>query len=654
MRAGVACQRQTLPDMCSTPAYSKPVHTLTASSTRVDEQIKGRVLGVHTEVTKFGTVKAIAVMVDKDRKFDLKSVLVHEAWAPDDQARLRKTFEPVRGKVVAITNAKIVARGKSVVFFDTAIKSAFDQHTGVSVCPEDDDYPSQLPCLPNLKSVTSISHACMVSLLASVAEEGQAVNRHVSSSVKKPVANLRIATGTTIMAAAFWERLAETMGAAKVGQVYRLDWMLLKQEADGKYSLSSVAATAVALEQGEAATALQGSLADPSEMVCISTRHSQTYADKMKKKHAQADLYSLAEIESLQIRTPCVLLVPACYVLDARGMTADSQNRAWYIGCTQCKRQVESDSWNSDSTQCKTHMHCPQHGANKGQKIYAGSVMLADPSHKLELAVWDDMLRRLIKNFLGHEDMDSESVMEDLRAALQGIELVVRVGVAMKQYGASASFDLFDVAEQINSDGCLALYKTIVHSFGPGLPGIVPACCRHVIVNDLGQLTVTAGDAELLAETVKLMVRVVKHEDLKVPDGIDALEVSLKCECVCCKKECLLYAAGVPQTVQAYLRIAAGEHLMAFLHTAESDYKFPVGYHVSLKDRTDVAIDERVFKWQAAQVMNRLSICDVPTETDEKEINLKRRQSMEALLTRERSQSKRLKIVKTDDGSAFI
>ena len=213
---------------------------------------------------------------------------------------------------------------------------------------------------------------------------------------------------------------------------------------------------------------------------------------------------------------------------------------------------------------------------------------------------------------------------------------------------------MFDVAEQVNSDGCLALYKTIVHSFGPGLPGIVPACCRHVIVNDLGQLTVTAGDAELLAETVKLMVRVVKHEDLRVPDGIDALEVSLKCECVCCKKECLLYAAGLPQTVQAYTRIGAGEHLMAFLHTAESDYKFPVGYHVSLKDRTDVLIDERVFKWQAAQIMNRMSICDVPTETDEKDINLKRRQSMEALLTCEGAQSKRLKIAKTDDGSAFI
>ena len=116
--------------MRTKPAYLKPVHTLTASSTRVAEQIKGRVLGVHTEVTKFGTVKAIAVMVDKDKRFDLKSVLVHEAWAPTDQARMRKILKPLEGKVVSITNAKIVPRGKSIVFCDTAVKCAVDQHTG--------------------------------------------------------------------------------------------------------------------------------------------------------------------------------------------------------------------------------------------------------------------------------------------------------------------------------------------------------------------------------------------------------------------------------------------------------------------------------------------------------------------------------------------
>ena len=658
--------------MSGKPAFIKPVHTLTASSIRMQEHIKGRLLFVHTEVFKGGHERVIATIVDKDKMCALKSVLVLEAWQPGDKTRMQKTLKPLQGKVVSITNAKIMPRGKSIVFFDAEVKCAFDQYIAVAQCPDDDSYPAEYPVLPNLKVATSLSHSCMVSLVAAVTEEGRAVERVVSPTVKKCVAHLKMATETTNMTAAFWDDLAEKMSVAKVGQVYRLDWVLLKQEGAGRYALASVPHTTVVLTESEVAAVVQDNLANPSQMVNMSCQYGQTYTDKMKKPVAQADLYALEEIQSLQMQPPGVLQVPACYVIEARGMTADSPNRAWYTGCTQCKRQLETVTGKLPQSGSKRHRtaplctewrrmrqqvertECPQHGANKGQKIYAGSVMLADPSHKIELAVWDDMLHRLIKNFLGHEDMESESVMEDLCEALKGIELVVRVGVTMKKHDASVSFDLFDVAEQINSDGCLALYKTIVHSFGPGLPGIVPACCRHVIVNDLGQLTVTAGDAELLAETVKLMVRVVKHEDLKVPDGIDALEVSLKCECVCCKKECLLYAAGVPQTVQAYLRIAAGEHLMAFLHTAESDYKFPVGYHVSLKDRTDVAIDERVFKWQAAQVMNRLSICDVPTETDEKEINLKRRQSMEALLTCERAQSKRLKIAKTDDGSAFI
>ena len=66
--------------------------------------------------------------------------------------------------------------------------------------------------------------------------------------------------------------------------------------------------------------------------------------------------------------------------------------------------------------------------------------MLADPSHKKKIEVWDDdVLRRMIKEFLGHEDLDEENVMEDLCQALKGIELVVRVGVAMKKDGTSVS-----------------------------------------------------------------------------------------------------------------------------------------------------------------------------------------------------------------------
>ncbi len=96
--------------------------------------------------------------------------------------------------------------------------------------------------------------------------------------------------------------------------------------------------------------------------------------------------------------------------------------------------------------------------------------------------------------------------------------------------------------------------------------------------------------------------------------------------------------------------------LMAFVQTTESDeaYKFPVGYYLSLKDRPDVDMDKRVFKWQANQVIDSMAIGDVPTETDEKEMKLKRTQSMEALLKRERSESKRLKMAKTDDGCTFF
>ena len=158
-------------------AYIKPIHTLVASSTRVPEQIKGRLLFVHTEKLKSGCDKTIAVMVDKDKKLALKSVLVHEAWSAADQGRLRMLLNPLVGKVVSITNAKIAPKGRTIVFFDASIKSAFDQHTVVTECPDDDSYPSQLPVLPNLHVAKSLSHASYVSLVAAVTDEGAAVER---------------------------------------------------------------------------------------------------------------------------------------------------------------------------------------------------------------------------------------------------------------------------------------------------------------------------------------------------------------------------------------------------------------------------------------------------------------------------------------------
>ena len=92
---------------------------------------------------------------------------------------------------------------------------------------------------------------------------------------------------------------------------------------------------------------------------------------------------------------------------------------------------------------------------------------------------------------------------------------------------------------------------------------------------------------------------------------------------------------------------------MAFLHTAEPDYKFPLGYHVLLSSRTDVAMYVRVFKSQVARVISSMSNSRMPTETHERDLKMKRIKSVESLLKSKRSESKRMRLAKTDDGIAF-
>jgi hypothetical protein len=122
---------------------------------------------------------------------------------------------------------------------------------------------------------------------------------------------------------------------------------------------------------------------------------------------------------------------------------------------------------------------------------------------------------------------------------------------------------------------------------------------------------------------------------------------------VCCKNQCLLYAAGLPQTVQVYTQILAGEHLMAFVHATEPGYKFPLGYHLQLKSPVDVAMNVRVFKWQADQVISSMSKSRMPTETHERDLKMKRIESLESRLESKRSESKRLRLAMIDDGGAF-
>ena len=89
------------------------------------------------------------------------------------------------------------------------------------------------------------------------------------------------------------------------------------------------------------------------------------------------------------------------YVQDARGMSAEMPSRAWYFGCALCKKYLDVG----------LKMQCPEYGENKERKVYGGQLMLADPSRKKELAVWEETLKRVTKDFLGHDDLGRNDIM---------------------------------------------------------------------------------------------------------------------------------------------------------------------------------------------------------------------------------------------------
>ena len=103
----------------------------------------------------------------------------------------------------------------------------------------------------------------------------------------------------------------------------------------------------------------------------------------------------------------------------------------------------------------------------------------------------------------------------------------------------------------------------------------------------------------------------------------------------------------MPENVSKSLKLLQN----CFVQTMEPDFKFPVGYHLSHKQRTDVPMDIRVFKWQAGQYLLSLSHVLTNEESDEKEVKLKRTKKIETLMTEVRSEAKRLRLTKTDDGS---
>jgi len=620
------------------PAYVKPLKELVASSSRVQEQLKGRLLDFKIESLHGGKEKGLAIMVDKDQS--LQGVLVLEAWSPADRQHMQKTLQNNVGKVVSVTNSRIQSRGKTLAYFDANVKMAFDTQTQVALCADDNEYPTELPALPDIKHATCLSTSCVISVVAVVVEGGQAVDRSMSDGKMKPVCNLKVATGSNEMTAAFWDHLAEKMGKATSGQVYRLDWMVLKLEGGGKYQLSSISGTKTTLIEGSKAKAVSDNLADPASMQTMSATFGKTREDKMNEATSPGSLTTVEAIETLKLTKPGVLLVPAAYVLDARGMSSDSPSRAWYLGCSKCKKQLDTNG---------PQLECPDHGHNQGKKVYAAQLLFADPGHKKELAIWEEGLKAMANEHTPSSSLDDDTFLEQLLEAVTGKGLCLRIGIGARKNGLPM-IDLFDVTSQVDENGCLALYKNLEDHSCARTPGLAPVCCKTAVMNELGQLTVQHGGASQTVERVKMVAQLTAKPQVEVLQDIDGIKVTLTCKCVACDGELEIAAAGVPGSVQDVMSMPKGAIFAAFATTKNPEGEFKLANHVQL-DGPQKNMDIKVFKYEVGQFQETITTMNQKLSDSSEDIGAKRTLEVEKLMAAARETPKRLKIQHTTDGN---
>ena len=463
----------------------------------------------------------------------------------------------------------------------------------------------------------------------------------------KAVCDMKVATGNTDISVALWEGLAAKLSTATAGQVYRFDWMMLKPEGAGKFQLTSMASSKVWLVEGQQADALRDNLADASQMQSMSSSYGRSREDKLKDACSQGSLTTIRDLLSLtsigSLTAAGAIIVPATYITDIRGISVDNPTRAWYLGCTQCKKQLEAVGLG---------LQCDTHGENKGKKVYGVQLLVSDPGHKMELAVWEETLRAMLTELIdeaGVGSMDSEACLADLMAAVQGKEMCLRVGVGLKKTGSGIYVDLYDVTPQINSDGVLALYKNLSNDNCDGSPGLAPACCQSICQNELGQLTLKRSDVVHNIECARLLGIVAAKPSVEVLKDIDGIKVTLEMQCVVCGQPCRLNASGLPSTVQDFMSMSKGTMFTAFTQSVGDDGSFHVAQH-RVMGNTEKSMQEKVFKYQADQFMQKAMqvVAKQPDETSEQSGN-KRTKQMADLMAHS-TIGKRLKVQKTSDG----
>ena len=618
-------------------AYVRPIKDLSVMAGRVSEQVCGRLVHHFNETFKKGSSKTVAVIVDGE---SLRSVLVLEAWSAADQAHMNQSLLPHAGKVVSVTNFKLQSKGRSLVYFDRDLKVAFDKLTKVALGAG--DYPTALPLLPNVKDATLCNGSCMVSMEVVLLEDAVTSEAKMQGGGTKRVCNAKVASGDCSLNAAFWHPLSEDMATASKNGVYRLDWMMLIPEGPGKFKLTSGSGSLVQQQVGDVAETTRGKLAVAEDIKSLSTPYGRSREEKLKQMFSGGSLTTLHHIMHLDPSTGIYqgksMMIPAVFVKDIRGMNSDNSDSLWYLGCTTCKRQLQENN---------SALTCEVHGPNAGKRVYGAQVLFADPTRTLEVAVWEDALKALALSMApANFNMDEPEQTQNLLAGVMTQKLCLRVEFGVNKAGTGTYYDVFDISPQVTEDGVAGAFKALASDVFFGTPGIVPACCQSVRMNEHDQLQVHVADKVHTVDSVHLFCQVLQKPQVKVMQDMDGIEIEMPCACSVCGAHIKLVAAGVPTSVQEFMMVQQKKWVNVLCQRRWPDGGFLVAQFKEETNDTKLDMLKKLCKFECQQVIAKVNAATGMAETKA------RTEQIEELFAQQRS-AKRLKMQKTHEGEEF-
>ena len=83
-----------------------------------------------------------------------------------------------------------------------------------------------------------------------------------------------------------------------------------------------------------------------------------------------------------------------------------------------------------------------------------------------------------------------------------------RVEFGVNKAGTGMYYDSFDISAQVTEDGVCGAFKALTEDVFFGNPGIAPACCKNIKMNEHDQLQVHVADKAQTVDSVHILCQV--------------------------------------------------------------------------------------------------------------------------------------------------